>query len=888
MSRSLLAPGEALASVSFRRRWSDAPLTAMNPDESRQADDAGGRVGGPPPPSPVGARGLDDVVVQLKRLRDWAGQPSHGVIAERIGADRASRSLHAGARRVSRATVYDCFRLGRTRLDPDLLVEIVRALGVEPAQAESWRHAYGAVVGRLEPLQPIEIWSTMPSPGVDLIGRTSLLERLVGAPPGSSTALSGMAGVGKTQLAVAAATELVRSRAMTPLFVALRGAEPGRRPADARTVLDELLRFIGVSPGRLRRLSVDERAALWSAWVADHRAVVVLDDAVDGEQVHALLGPRHEGRTIVTSRRQLSTVDHCELVGLDPLPVADAVGLLERLSRRSWRASESGVAARIAELCGCLPIELATAAAAIADRPDWALDDHWHRLSQLPRGTAVGPALAATMDTLTPAARSMLHHLALHPGSRFGAWSASALTGSLLSAAMVSLGELAAAHLVQPVDDGADGRFTMHDLVRERARAGLSDSVPHRAQRDAVERLGDATLLAVIAAGGPVAVLNVLAKHPIVLAAQARVTSPDAIGDGGVWLASERSTVLGVADLLIDFGLPDHAAVVVLALAPLLDGLGQSYVAATGLERVLSAPDPDLRAAAHRELALARHRLGHNETALAHVSLAAELASDPQPIRTTALLGGIYMDLGRLHDALREHRAASEEAERAGDQLRTGRALANVGGILRMTGELPDAVDALLRARDLLERAGDEVTLMLLHGNLGLVYDDMGRDDEAIAQLRQSIAMGEVLGSDLVAAGALQRIAGIHRRSGRLAEAMETVEQSVAKARELGNDGALLEAEVERAEVLLARGDAGAAADEFESVLERARGLKDRAVETEALNGLGATASALGDVTGSIAFHREALEVADAVGDRLGAERARRGMASHAARFRDG
>ena len=79
---------------------------------------------------------LDALVRELHTLRDSAGQPSFGDIAIGVSRVRRERGLAPEGARVGRTTVYDAFRVGRRRLDAELVADIVRALGGTPADAE--------------------------------------------------------------------------------------------------------------------------------------------------------------------------------------------------------------------------------------------------------------------------------------------------------------------------------------------------------------------------------------------------------------------------------------------------------------------------------------------------------------------------------------------------------------------------------------------------------------------------------------------------------------------------------------------------------------------------------------------------------------------------------
>lgn len=82
---------------------------------------------------------LDAIVEDLQQLRSRAGDISYAEIATRIARHRESRGVAPAAARVARSTVFDAFRTGRHRINPDLVAEIVLALGGSDDDAEQWR-----------------------------------------------------------------------------------------------------------------------------------------------------------------------------------------------------------------------------------------------------------------------------------------------------------------------------------------------------------------------------------------------------------------------------------------------------------------------------------------------------------------------------------------------------------------------------------------------------------------------------------------------------------------------------------------------------------------------------------------------------------------------------
>lgn len=87
---------------------------------------------------------MDELAARLCDLRAWAGSPSFTRLAKGVGAVRAARGAPP-EERPGRVTVYECFRPGRRRIDVELLVDIVAALGVDQVGRDAWRRAHRAV-----------------------------------------------------------------------------------------------------------------------------------------------------------------------------------------------------------------------------------------------------------------------------------------------------------------------------------------------------------------------------------------------------------------------------------------------------------------------------------------------------------------------------------------------------------------------------------------------------------------------------------------------------------------------------------------------------------------------------------------------------------------------
>ncbi|MGH1554771.1 hypothetical protein ACRAWF_31125 [Streptomyces sp. L7] len=141
--------------------------------------------------------------------------------------------------------------------------------------------------------------------------------------------LEGMAGVGKTSLALHIAHRVLDGELsdVPVLFANLRGSAPQGPPADPAAVLETFLRLLGTAGDRIP-YGPDARAALYRQLLTDTRALIVLDDAEDAEQVRPLLPGANGCRTLVTSRRTLTGLGEVTRPAVPPLDPDDSLALL--------------------------------------------------------------------------------------------------------------------------------------------------------------------------------------------------------------------------------------------------------------------------------------------------------------------------------------------------------------------------------------------------------------------------------------------------------------------------------------------------------------------------------------------------------------------------------
>ena len=113
--------------------------------------------GGLDPGTPVAGPTLDELALGLQRLRLEAGGPSYAEIATRVSRLRQTQGASEAEARVGRTTVYDIFRTGRRRINRDLVVDVVRSLGVDEQEALDWGE-------RCRTAQQPAVVATIPTP----------------------------------------------------------------------------------------------------------------------------------------------------------------------------------------------------------------------------------------------------------------------------------------------------------------------------------------------------------------------------------------------------------------------------------------------------------------------------------------------------------------------------------------------------------------------------------------------------------------------------------------------------------------------------------------------------------------------------------------------------
>lgn len=672
-------------------------------------------------PDPDTATDLADFVRLLGELRAWAGMPSYRVLAKRVGP------LMRPARVVGTTTVVDVFGVGRRRLDLDLVVGVVRALGMDEPTVARWRQACIKVHAEAKTGGPARVLGQLPTDLATFTGRREELNRLIeaataphdGDSVGANTvvisAIEGMAGVGKTQLAVHAAHELVRAGhfADIQLHVDLRGFDADLAPIDPSAVLAAFLRQLGV-PAQQIPGSLDERAAMFRDRLHERSALILLDNAADEDQVRDLIPASPTCLVLITSRRSLAALDSVTPYPLDTFTDSESLDLLIRIAGHDRVTAEPEAAARIVEYCDRLPLALALTAARLRSRPAWTLAELADRLQAgrleaiRARGRALRPVFELSYRDLAEPLRRVFRLLGHHPGPDFTPAMVAALADIPTHAAETALEQLQDENLVR---QNTPGRYELHDLLRSYA-AELAQAEPESAvfrESASTAPLGRLATWAVTTGYRAAMAIDTRGLDAIAATVGGDNAQFDTYDDGLAWFDHEQHNLAAVQQAAAEAGL--HRPAWHLALI-------------------------------QKQHCVVRYRFAEFLPAARQAYESAHASGD-QAAEALMLsgLGSIYWRTDRLDEAadcyLRVRQLYRDLKDRTGE----GSALIDYGAVVAQRAEYEQAVDLFTQALDLLDSPDALRTRATALSNRGALRQRQGHLAPAVTDTRQALTI---------------------------------------------------------------------------------------------------------------------------------------------------
>ncbi|MFJ2249552.1 tetratricopeptide repeat protein [Streptomyces sp. NPDC087862] len=612
--------------------------------------------------------------------------------------------------------------------------------------------------------------------------------------------IAGRPGSGRTALAAELTRRLLAAADHPDGLLRARLTDPGGVPVPTERIARELLDQLGVTgpPGA----DGDELSGMVRETLAGRRALLLLDDAVDAEQVDPLLPDDPDCLVVATSGGPLTGIPGvrpCTIGGLD---AGSAVRLLARTIGEVRITVDPRTAETLAEECGGLPAALVLVGGWLAAHPMASVADVTKQLRELPddteRSTGSRPlarAFRLAHEALPPAAARILRLLALAPAGLVDAHTASALAGCSVSAAQTTLDDFVALGLLHT--NGADEpQYEVPGCLAPLLRALLEARDRPAEIQLARARMLERTVRLLQSCRAVTEPEGSPARRKLAgLPRSLRFPNPEAAAK---WLRIRRPALLASARIAVEDG----------ELDTLARRLVAALVRALAVHQGTEAAAPELYGLHGLVLAVAERRELPRERAAALLNLA-----------------DLDARTGRTREALARYRAALDAGRAAKDPYATGRAMESVGGAYAELGDFQRASDWYGRALAQRLTQGERADEARLYGRLGAVHTYAGRYGEALRNWRAAAAGYRRLGDVPAQARALSEAARVQEYAGRPHESLHTCQEAVEWARRAGDVRLQAALELRLADTLDRLGDPAAAGLH--------RGLADRLLDQE-------------------------------------------------------
>ena len=763
---------------------------------------------------------------------ELAGLVAEFPLRERLAA-LLMTALYRCGRRGEALAVYDATRrvlAGELGLDPgpELAGLQAQVLADDPALAPAAVPG-GAAPAIAQATRPVIVPRQLPAGAGFFAGREAELKQLDelldqadcedGADePGGAvviSAVAGMAGVGKTALAVHWARKVAGRFPDGQLYVNLRGYDTEGAAVTAEEVTGWFLIALGVPAGQIPA-DAQARCGLYRSVLAGRRVLVVLDNARDAAQVRPLLPGSAGCLVVVTSRSALAGLAAAEgarPLRLGPLGAEEGVRLLAARLGPERVAAEPGAVTELVARCGHLPLALAVTAARAAADPGLPLGVLAEQLAVAAGaeavsaeaeagGGAAGPGtgrlevletgdpatslrqlLSWSYGQLSAPAAAMFALLGVHCGPDITVPAAASLAGVSRAEAGRELAELADASLAA---EHRPGRYVLHNLVRGFAAGQARQALGEAGIRAAVERSVDHYL--------HTGFISCDLPPPFTLVSPAPGVLPERLpGEAELqaWAQANQQVQLQAITQATAAGFITRAWQMFFGQAWSLGGQGYWADCLAIAEVVLAA---------------------------------AEAAGDHVALGWTHATIGRYGTFTGAHDEDRAHLArAVDHFRRAGDI--SGQAWAHLfaSGAYSMRGDLAEAVVQSEQALALFLQTADQAGHGWALAVLGICHAYLGDYELARGYARQALEVTPETGDPTTLAMAWHARAFVHSQLGEQRQAISCYQQALALVGERKHPmarGVLVIMLAEFGDVCRAVGDLSAAVESWQQALQ--------------------------------------------------------------------
>lgn len=614
----------------------------------------------------------------------------------------------------------------------------------------------------------------LPPSTARFVGRTgeiAALDAALAEQPGPGLmVLHGPGGVGKTTLAVRWAHRVADRFPDGQLYLDLGGFGT-EEPLDAAAALDSVLRALGVPAADMPREARD-RSALLRTVLADRRVLLLLDNARDTAQVRPLVPGGGASLVLVTSRNQLRGLvvrDHAWHRQVRGMSTAEAAELVATVVGTARAGAEPAEVARLAELCGRLPLMLVVASEQAVRLSGTSLAElvstlrtGAERLARLADATdgEIDPRTVFSWSyrrLAAPAARAF-RLLSLHPGGEVTTDVAAALLGTDPARARALLDALTSISLL---DNDRPDRFHRHDLLAAYATELCAAEEPPAERQAARRRMLDWYLHTLWRARAAAFSASPQAPRPA-----APVVSPgtfDGVEDASAWYRDTRRILVAVVETAASGGDDRHCWQLSNLLRPFQqlahDVDDQLHTTALAVRAVESCDDDTARVATWHDRGIALNNSGAHQEGDAWLHRALDLAErrgDDQSV--AAVLSSFGVELtkrGRADAAISFLHRSVTAARRADQPLRLGHSLLNLAFAEGSAGEFESSDEHSIEALAIYRRHSAPYQQSLVLANLAENAVDRADARTAVSYADQSLALLGDIDDATGAAGAM-------------------------------------------------------------------------------------------------------------------------------------
>ena len=628
------------------------------------------------------------------------------------------------------------------------------------------------------------------------------------------SAVAGMAGVGKTALAVHWARRVAGRFPDGQLYANLRGFDPGAAVTPEEAA-GWFLVALGVPTAQIPA-DAQARYGLYRSVLAGRRVLIVLDNAADATQVRPLLPGSPGCLVVVTSRSALAglvTAEGAWPLRLGLLSPDEAVRLLAVRLGPERVAAEPEAVADLTARCGHLPLALAVMAARAAADAKLPLGMLAGQLAGATGARAVAPGTAGlgpgpleVLETgdaatslrellswsygqLSPPTARMFELLGVHCGPDITVPAAASLAAVSRAEAGQGLAALADASLIA---EHRPGRYVMHDLVRGYAAAQADRALGADGIREAIGRGLDHYLHTMI-------ISSPQTPRPYTPTPPAQGVVPERLADTRRvgWARAEDQVLLQAVAQAAAAGFISQAWQIFECLSWFLGDQGYWADCEAAGQTVLTAAQAAGNRAAlgWAHVAIGRYcrftgahgeNRAHQHQALENFQRAGDLPGQGIAHLYVALA---YMRDDDWADGLTHCEQALTLFRQVGDQYWEVWALFGLGEYHARQGNYDLARGCARQALELGPEAGDPTILALAWSVLGLVHSRLGEHPRAISCYRQALALGYAWKTPLARrwlAGLLADFGDACQAAGDLPAARQAWQQALRMLHDLG------------------------------------------------------------------------------------------------------